>query len=237
MFQSKTNPDKKFGSIFLQKRYDREHENDEKSKAMIYCMRHGQTALDDLHRSDGWLDLPLNDEGRKNVVIAFDEHIKSVPIKRIFCSPLRRVKETAEIIKSGIPSEPSVTVESGLKTWNLGTLAGTKKKPNKKVIKDLLAHRHKAAPEGESYDEFMDRFDAAFKKIQDKAKAEGPFLVVLSGSNCRRLSEKLFDDREVLDINESGLFVVYQKADDSWTAKEIVGQRSDEDREKDAEVS
>lgn len=237
MFQSKTNPEKKFCSIFLRKRYDKEHEQDESSKAMIYCMRHGQTALDDLHRSDGWLDLPLNDEGRKNVVIALDEHLKDVPIKRIYCSPLRRVKETAEIVRSGIPSEPPVTAEADLKTWNLGRLAGTRKKPNKKVVKDLLEHRHKSAPEGESYDEFTDRFDEAFKKIQDKAKTEGPFLVILSGSNCRRLSEKFFDDRNVLDIDESGIFVVYQKANGAWTAKEIVGQRSEEDRKENPEAS
>jgi len=237
MYQSKTNPDRKFGSIFRQRRFDREHEGDTKSKARIYCMRHGQTALDDLHRSDGWLDLPLNDEGRKNIVITLDEHLKDVPLKRIYCSPLRRVKETAEIVKSGISSEPKITVEPDLKTWNLGKLAGSRKKPNKKVVKDLLEHKHKSAPEGESYAEFTDRFDSAFEKIKDEAKKEGPFLVILSGSNCRYLSEKLFDDRNVLDIDESGLFVVYQKTDGSWTAKELVGQRSEEDRNKNPEAS
>lgn len=52
MFQSIVNPDKKFGSVYQQKRYDAEHSKD---KSKIYAIRHGQTALDDLHRSDGWL--------------------------------------------------------------------------------------------------------------------------------------------------------------------------------------
>jgi hypothetical protein len=43
---------KKFGSRFVGRRYDHEHE---KEKEKIYCIRHGQTALDDMHRSDGWL--------------------------------------------------------------------------------------------------------------------------------------------------------------------------------------
>lgn len=52
MFESVVTPGKRFGSIYQKKRYDSEHEKD---KSKIYCIRHGQTALDDLHRSDGWL--------------------------------------------------------------------------------------------------------------------------------------------------------------------------------------
>lgn len=237
MFRSKTDPEKSFGSIFRQKRFDKEHEGDEKSKAMIYCMRHGQTALDDLHRSDGWLDLPLDDEGRKNVVIVFDENLKDVPIKRIYASPLRRVKETAEIIKSGLTNEPSIEVLPGLKTWNLGKLAGSRKKPNKKFVKHLMENPHVSAPGGESRQEFRDRFDEEFDKIKEAAPTKGPFLVILSGSCCRHLSEQLFEDRNVLDIDESGLFVMYKKSDGKWTAKEIVGSRSDEDKEKYPEAS
>ena len=234
MFQSIVNPDKKFGSVYVQKRYDAEKSKD---KAKIYCIRHGQTALDDLHRSDGWLDLPLNDEGRKNVVLALDKHLKDIPITRIYMSPLRRTKETAEILKSGITSDPSITVAPDLKTWNLGSLAGSKKKPNKKVVKELLENTAKSAPDGESYDEFKDRFDSWIKKCEEDAKKSGPFLLVLSGSNCRRLSEMLFDDRNVLDMDETGLFVLYEKSDDSWTAKEIQGQRSAKDRDENPEAS
>lgn len=234
MFQSLANPDKKFGSIYVQKRYDAEKAKD---KARIFCIRHGQTALDDLHRSDGWLDLPLNDEGRKNVVLALDKHLKSVPITHIYTSPLRRTKETAEIIKSGMTSNPAISSVPEIKTWDLGSLAGSKKKPNKKVVKDLLANPTKSAPDGESYEEFKDRFDSWMKKCEEDAKKDGPFLLVLSGSNCRRISELLFDDRNVLDMDEAGIFVIYEKTDGTWTAKEIQGQRSEEKRKDNPEAS
>jgi len=236
-FQSKTNPDKRFGSIFVQRRYDSEHKDDSKAKAQIFCLRHGQTALDDLHRSDGWLDLPLNDEGRKNVVITLDSSLKDANIKKIFTSPLRRTEETAHIIQSGLPDEPEVKILPALKTWNLGSLAGGPKKPNKKVVKELLANHTKAAPDGESYNEFKDRFDAQMDKLEKQAEKDGPFLLVLSGSNCRRLSERMFDDRNVLDMDESGLFVMYKDGKGKWTAKEIKGLRSDEDRENNPEAS
>jgi broad specificity phosphatase PhoE len=236
MYQSTTNPDKKFGSKFVQRRYDAEHTSDS-AKQKIYCIRHGQTALDDLHRSDGWLDLPLNDEGRKNVVIVLAKHLKELPITTIFTADLLRTKETANILKSGITSDPSVKVVNDIKTWDLGSMAGDPKKPNKKVVKDLIANPHKSAPDGESYAQFTDRLDSWIEKKEKSSKKDGPFLLVLSGSACRRISELLFGDRTVLDMDEAGVFEMYPKTNGDWTAKVICGQRDENDQKKNPEAS
>lgn len=240
MHQSKTNPEKKFGSIFVQRRYDAEHAkdslHDECGKDRIFCIRHGQTALDALHRSDGWLDLPLNDEGRQNVVIALAEYLKGVPITCIYTASLRRTDETARIIKSGLSSDPKIEKVSEIKTWNLGDLAGDPKKPNKKVVKDLLNNPDKSAPEGESYNEFKGRFEPWVKKMQKEVKEDGPFLFVLSGSNCRLLSEMILHDRNALDIDEAGLFILYDE-DGKWNAEVIDKKRSEEDIENNPEKS
>ena len=234
MFQSTTNPDKKFGSIYVQRRHDAEHAKD---KQRIFCVRHGQTALDDLHRSDGWLDLPLNDEGRKNVVVTLAKYLKKVPITCIYTSPLNRTTETAEIMKSGITSDPKIEEVEDIKTWNLGSMAGDPKKPNKKVVKDLVANPSKKAPDGESYDEFTERFDAWMKKLEEESKDDGPFLVVLSGSNCRRLSEVLLGDRQDLDMDEAGLFVLQPDDDGKWVAKVMKGKRTPDEMRNNPEAS
>jgi broad specificity phosphatase PhoE len=234
MFQSIVNPEKKFGSVFQQRRYDKEKTKD---KERIYCIRHGQTALDALHRSDGWLDLPLNDEGRQNIVLVLAKFLKKIPITCIYAPPLRRTKETAEILKSGMVSDPTIEIVPALKTWNLGSLAGDKKGPNKAVVKDLIDHPAKTAPDGESYNDFMDRFDAFIKKLEGKAKKDGPFLVVMSGSNCRRISEMVFRDRSQLDIDESGLFLLYPEEDGKWTAKVLDKKRDAEAIKENPEVS
>lgn len=234
MFQSKTNPSKRFGSIFVQRRYDSEKEKDKKK---IYCMRHGQTALDDLHRSDGWLDLPLNDEGRQNVVIAISKFLKKIPITCIYTSPLRRTEETAQIIKSGVVSDPKIEIVSDIKTWNLGSLAGDPKKPNKSVVKDLIRHPSKEAPDGESYEHFMKRFDAFIEKQEKEVGEKGPFLDILSGSCCRRISEMVFRDRADLDIDEAGLFVLYPDEDGKWTAKVLDKKRDAQEMENNPEAS
>jgi broad specificity phosphatase PhoE len=234
MFQSTTNPEKKFGSIYVQRRHDAEHEKD---KQRIFCIRHGQTALDDLHRSDGWLDLPLNDEGRKNIVLTLAKYLKKVPITHIYTAPLKRTKETAEILKSGLTSDPPIKEVEDIKTWNLGSLAGDPKRPNKKVVKDLLDNPSKKAPDGESYDDFTKRFDAHIKELETKSKSEGPFLVVLSGSACRRLGELMLGDRENLDMDEAGLFVLSPDENGKWTAKTVKGKRTPDEMKDNPEAS
>lgn len=241
MFQSKSNPDKKFGSVFVQRRYDAAHSKDSlqehKGKERIFCMRHGQTALDDLHRSDGWLDLPLNDEGRQNVVIALADFLKNVPITCIYTSDLKRTRETADILKSGMASDPKIEVTDKIKTWNLGSLAGDPKKPNKKVVKELLKNPSKAAPDGESYDSFKSRFDGFIKKMESEVKDSGPILLILSGSNCRRASEMVMGDRNALDIDEAGVFVIFPDENGKWTAEVVDKKRSKEDQENNPEAS
>lgn len=228
-----TKDGRKFGSAFVGRRYEAEHAKD---KQRIFCIRHGQTALDDMHRSDGWLDLPLNDEGRQNIVLAL-KFFKKVPITKIYTAPLRRTKETAEILQSGIVSHPDIEVAEAIKTWNLGSLAGDPKKPNKVVVKELLRNSAKKAPDGESYDEFTSRFDPFLEKLEKEAKEKGPFLMILSGSNCRRVSELCFDDREDLDMDESGTFVIYPDAEGKWTAKVVDKKRDLRDVEDNPEAS
>src|ERR1700675_2275879 len=162
-------------------------------------------------------DLPLNDDGRKNVVVALADHLKDEPITTIYSSGMKRTDETAHIVESGMPSKPKVKTSNSLKTWNLGALAGNPKQPNKSIVVDLVKHPTRKAPDGESYEEFTERFDTYIKKLEKESKHSGPFLVVLSGSNCRRISELLFGDRKVLDIDEAGLFCMHTNKDGKWT--------------------
>lgn len=205
-------------------------------KQRIFGIRHGQTALDDLHRSDGWLDLPLNDEGRQSVVVTLSEFLKNVPVTKIYTPDLRRTAETAHILKSGITSNPKVVLDDGLKTWNLGSLAGDPKKSNKPFVRDLIDHPTKKAPDGESYAEFTRRFDECLSRLKQSAASSGPYLLVLSGSCCRHVGEELLNDRNALDMDESGLFVMYPEGGD-WTAVPIYGHRDAEEVEKNPEVS
>jgi broad specificity phosphatase PhoE len=214
---------KTFGSIFLVNRYNDHHPSDGGKKSRVFVMRHGQTSLDSLHRSDGWLDLPLNDEGNQSVVETLVSHLKSVPIKHIYTSDLKRTKETGDILQSGITSEPTVKSFPEARTWDMGSLAGGLKKPNKPAVVGLLENPNRQAPDGESYNEFKKRFDAWFHKRLKEASTKGPILLILSGSNCRRIGEMLLDDRDATDVDEAGLFVLEPKGK-SWSAEVLCGK-------------
>lgn len=206
-------------------------------KERLYVMRHGATALDKLHRSDGWLDLPLSDEGNQEIVETLD-YLKYMPITTIFAAPLRRTQETAHILQSGIATHPKIQAAPEAMTWDLGTMSGDPKQPNKSAVRYLLAHPDKSPPNGESYDGFTGRFDPWFEQQKKDAKTNGPILLILSGSNIRRISELVMNDRGALDLDEAGLFVMMPEPDSNqWTAEIICGHRDEQDRSNNPEES
>jgi len=65
----------------------------------VYCLRHGQSRYNllGLCNDDPARDVPLTPEGRRQAEAA-GERLRSVPLERIYVSPLPRTRETAEIV-------------------------------------------------------------------------------------------------------------------------------------------
>lgn len=64
---------------------------------MIYFVRHGQTDWNKVGRLQGHIDISLNQEGKKQAQIV-KQKLKGVKFDKVFSSPLKRAKETAQII-------------------------------------------------------------------------------------------------------------------------------------------
>ncbi len=64
---------------------------------MIYFVRHGQTQWNKLGIMQGHKDIELNEEGKRQAEIV-KEKLSNVKFDVVFSSPLKRAKETAEII-------------------------------------------------------------------------------------------------------------------------------------------
>ena len=64
----------------------------------IYLIRHGETDYNKARRIQGRCDIELNDYGRELAYLTA-EGLKEVPFDVIFTSPLKRAKETAQIMK------------------------------------------------------------------------------------------------------------------------------------------
>lgn len=168
----------------------------------IYVMRHGSTVLDVDRRSDGWLDMPLSDEGRLGLMDA-QQYLKTKPIKTVFSPDLKRTQETANIIKSGTMSDPKMVSANEARTWNLGMIAGMKKRYGRPEVQKLIDDPTTAPKGGESFNTFKGRFMTWFNK--NVANAKTPVLFVGSGSNLRLLGQELLGDPDELDLDEGGL--------------------------------
>lgn len=66
----------------------------------VYLLRHGLTDWNKLRRVQGSSDIPLNEEGRR-VARLTAEGMRDMPIDLVYSSPLKRARETAEIICAG----------------------------------------------------------------------------------------------------------------------------------------
>jgi broad specificity phosphatase PhoE len=190
--------------------------------AQVYIMRHGATAMDmGSNRSDGWLDLPLTDEGRVELIQA-QQMLKCVPLKVIYVPDLKRTIETGEIVASGTASDPTVVEVAQARTWNLGIIAGMKKEDGRPKVKDLKLNPTRKPPGGESYSEFKTRFLAWLLPLMAKQeKSKQPVLLVLSGSTLRLIGLEYFDSEDDCDLAEGGLAALHYDGD--WECEVLLG--------------
>lgn len=99
----------------------------------LYLVRHGETEWNQRGLFQGTTDIPLNQSGREQAMAAA-EALRSVPLDRVFCSPLGRARETARIILGGrtVPVTPderlrelSFGVGEGRSVWEAHRAPGT----------------------------------------------------------------------------------------------------------------
>jgi broad specificity phosphatase PhoE len=190
----------------------------------IYVMRHGHTVLDADKRSDGFLDFPLSDVGLVSLVEA-QQYLKMIPLTKIITADLKRTKQTAELIESGTISDPKLVVSSEARTWNLGVIAGTKKRYGRPEVQRLIDDPTSAPAGGESYNDFKGRFLPWFNK---QIAGSDCLLYVGSGSNLRLLGFELLGDMDALDLDEGGLACLYN-VDETWYCSVIMGADDQKD--------
>ena len=99
---------------------------------LIYVIRHGQSETNLQQQWTGWLDAPLTEKGRKDAEKA-REFLKNISFDKVYCSDLRRAKETAAIAAPHWEAEPTAL----LREVNVGTLAG---QPLSVLTKEQDAH-------------------------------------------------------------------------------------------------
>ncbi|MFB9760506.1 histidine phosphatase family protein [Ectobacillus funiculus] len=148
----------------------------------ILLIRHGQSDADlEAKRYEGKADFPLTETGRLQVKAMSEYIYKHFSIQHIFSSPLKRAKETAEILSCTTGTK--VTFFEELSEMDNGVLKGmTKKWADKLYPKPKVPRKiHESILGGESEIDFRYRVEKIFSYILDESEKAGLHCIAVVG--------------------------------------------------------
>lgn len=167
----------------------------------IYLLRHAQPDFGGKeHLCLGSRSNPLLSEYGQMQALQLAEYFKAVPNCRIYSSPLRRAKQTAEIIAQG---KTEVTVIEDLKELDCGQWDGLTFAAIRERDPDIFATRAEdpsfPPPDGETFDSGLARMMSALASIPEGSDA---IVVAHAGVNrallCSLLGRAMKENREIL---------------------------------------
>jgi broad specificity phosphatase PhoE len=145
----------------------------------LILVRHGHTSLNkpgEGERLRGWLDVSLDKTGIQEAVETAQK-LTGHKVEAIYCSDLKRARQTARILQRRVKAP--ITATSELRPWNLGVFCGEKVKDILPFLNMLNERTEIAAPSGESFDEFYERYSGRLQQLLEAAeKAQGFILAV-----------------------------------------------------------
>lgn len=128
----------------------------------LYLFRHGQTDWNKVHRFQGQIDIPLNDFGRELARVTA-QRWPIVPYDRVYCSPLCRAVETAQLVLEGRPELAQMQIDRRIIEFGFGDNEGASideagNDPNNTMF-NLLHHPESYVPVqgGESFEDLVAR--------------------------------------------------------------------------------
>lgn len=149
----------------------------------VYLIRHGETEWTKSRQHTGLTDIPLTDEGRLQAEWLKDKIAKAdLDFKKVYCSPLKRAKETCEI--AGFLKDAEI--DDDLVEWNYGNYEG-KTTPEIREEHPKWSIFLDGAEGGESIGDISTRTNRVISRLRD---VPGDVLVFSSGHFLRALAAR-----------------------------------------------
>ncbi len=145
----------------------------------IHLARHGQTAYNHEGRFQGHLPVPLDATGREQAA-ALAQVAAGVVLVSLWCSPLRRARETADIVAARIgltPHEDARFVETDTGDWTGRSFADIRDEDPEGFARFERSDPSFRYPGGESFAEQLERVQAGLADLRARP-ADLPALVV-----------------------------------------------------------
>lgn len=166
----------------------------------IYTVRHGQTEWNKKGFYQGKTDIPLNEEGKKQATLV-KEKLKDKKIDLIISSPLKRAKETAEIISDG---KIKIITDSLIVERGLGEYEGSPVNDNGYSANFYWNYKLNSDEKGvESVRDLLDRAQLFLDKIKQEYDNKN-ILIVSHGATIRAINYVIVgycEDEKFLDFD------------------------------------
>jgi broad specificity phosphatase PhoE len=150
----------------------------------VYLARHGQTAYNLAGRFQGQLPVPLDDTGRTQAA-ELAERAATHDFAKLWCSPLLRARETADIVAARIGLEPHGDprlMETDAGDWTDRTFADVQAEAPDAFAAFVNGEPDFAFPGGESFAQQGIRVAASLADVEEGTL---PALVVCHGGVIR----------------------------------------------------
>lgn len=155
----------------------------------IYFTRHGQTNWNNERKIQGHVEVDLNEVGRAQAKTLHDK-LLSVPLDLIIVSPLRRAKETAELIR-GERNIPMI-VDPRIIEEYYGDMEGKSRSDESYLTqRQCFAKRY---PHGEGYFDVVARVYSFFDDIKAKYDGKLNTILVVAHGGMSRVVNAYFHD-------------------------------------------
>ncbi len=138
----------------------------------LYLVRHGQTDYNLKNLLQGSTDNPLNETGRQQAR-QLARMLEDVPFEIIYSSPLKRAKETAEIIREVNVYKPPILLDERLKEIDMGEWEGRYFPAILEEHREMFERVREnpfeyVPPGGESFSQFVDRLRSFVEELRGK---------------------------------------------------------------------
>jgi broad specificity phosphatase PhoE len=163
------------------------------AQVQIYLARHGQTAYNHEGRFQGQQQVPLDDTGRAQAA-ELAERAVGYGFRALWCSPLLRARETADIVAAKIGLEPKDDerlMETDAGDWTNLSFAEVRAQAPERFDAFAAADPSFAFPGGESFAQQEVRVSAALADVECGVL---PALVVCHGMVIRAALASRADD-------------------------------------------
>jgi broad specificity phosphatase PhoE len=191
----------------------------------LLIIRHGHTSLNLPGRDErlrGWLDVPLDREGLEEADETAAQVSSDFHIDAIYCSDLRRARQTAEALRK--KTKASVVATSDLRPWNLGVFCGQRVREILPFLNLLNQHLDLAAPSGESFYQFYGRYAHRLRELLTQVESSPHAIAVVTHVRNLLATASVIMGTDIANIPvkggpHTGAFMVVEKEQGRWTIR------------------